>query len=134
MIVASLAAFMSTFAATVNAAPAYIVNDIYKRFLNPHATPKTYVAMSYCASSGRAGCGTAFGLCFDIAQPYVEWIVDGTVRRLHVLRNVLKWYWWRFNGYGYFWRNAGRPPGAMAVGASTLLSTILHSDLSNSST
>ena len=30
-----LAAFMSNFAATINAAPAYIVNDIYKRFINP---------------------------------------------------------------------------------------------------
>jgi Na+(H+)/acetate symporter ActP len=24
------------------------------------------------------------------------------VGRLHA-SNVLKWYWWRFNGYGYFW-------------------------------
>ena len=31
-----LAAFMSNFAATINAAPAYIVNDIYKRFINPN--------------------------------------------------------------------------------------------------
>ena len=30
-----LAAFMSNFAATINAAPAYLVNDIYKRFINP---------------------------------------------------------------------------------------------------
>ena len=30
-----LAAFMSNFAATINAAPAYIVNDIYMRFINP---------------------------------------------------------------------------------------------------
>ena len=29
------AAFMSNFAATLNAAPAYVVNDIYKRFINP---------------------------------------------------------------------------------------------------
>ncbi|MCG3120347.1 MAG: hypothetical protein ALAOOOJD_03006 [bacterium] len=21
----------------------------------------------------------------------------------YVASNVLKWYWWRFNGYGYFW-------------------------------
>ena len=27
-----LAAFMSNFAATINAAPAYVVNDIYKRY------------------------------------------------------------------------------------------------------
>ena len=37
LIAALLAAFMSTYAATVNAAPAYVVNDIYKRYLRPHA-------------------------------------------------------------------------------------------------
>jgi Na+/proline symporter len=42
-----IAAFMSNFAATVNAAPAYIVNDIYKRYINPNAEPKKYVRMSY---------------------------------------------------------------------------------------
>ena len=36
LIAALLAAFMSTYAATVNAAPAYIVNDIYKRYINPN--------------------------------------------------------------------------------------------------
>ena len=35
-----IAAFMSNFAATVNAAPAYIVNDIYKRYINPDAEEK----------------------------------------------------------------------------------------------
>jgi Na+/proline symporter len=45
-----LAAFMSNFAATVNAAPPYIVNDIYRRFINPHASEKTYVRLSYAAS------------------------------------------------------------------------------------
>jgi Na+/proline symporter len=34
-----IAAFMSNFA-TVNAAPAYIVNDIYKRYINPNADAK----------------------------------------------------------------------------------------------
>ncbi|OYV84776.1 MAG: sodium:solute symporter, partial [Ignavibacteriae bacterium 37-53-5] len=42
-----IAAFMSNFAATVNAAPAYIVNDIYKRYINPNADPKVYVNWSY---------------------------------------------------------------------------------------
>ncbi len=41
---------MSNFAATVNAAPPYFVNDIYKRFINPDAAPKTYVRLSYLAS------------------------------------------------------------------------------------
>jgi hypothetical protein len=30
------------------------------------------------------------------------WIVGGLYGG-YVLANVLKWYWWRFNGYGYFW-------------------------------
>ena len=33
-----LAAFMSTFSAFVNAGPAYIVNDIYKKYFKPEAT------------------------------------------------------------------------------------------------
>ncbi|MHC5123162.1 MAG: sodium:solute symporter family protein, partial [Planctomycetota bacterium] len=43
LIAGLLAAFMSTFAATVNAAPPYSVNDIYKRYINPNADPKKYV-------------------------------------------------------------------------------------------
>jgi SSS family solute:Na+ symporter len=35
---------------TVNAAPPYFVNDIYKRFINPNAKPKTYVRLSYLSS------------------------------------------------------------------------------------
>ena len=38
-----MAAFMSNFAATLNAAPAYIVNDIYKRFINSNASGKREV-------------------------------------------------------------------------------------------
>ena len=39
-----LAAFMSTFSATVNAGGAYLVNDLYKRYLNKDGTPRHYVA------------------------------------------------------------------------------------------
>ena len=45
-----LAAFMSTFASTVNAAPAYLVNDIYKRYINPEASNKRLVYASYAIS------------------------------------------------------------------------------------
>ena len=44
------AAFMSNFAATLNAAPAYVVNDIYKRFINPNAGGKKEVALSRIVS------------------------------------------------------------------------------------
>ncbi len=57
-----MAAFMSNFAATINAAPAYIVNDIYKRFINPNASAKTYVRLSRLASLAVLVVGVIFGL------------------------------------------------------------------------
>ena len=61
LISALLAAFMSTYAATVNAAPAYVVNDIYKRYINPNASDRRYVWMSYVVSITVVTVGTAIG-------------------------------------------------------------------------
>ena len=41
---------MSNFAATVNAAPAYLVNDIYKRYIKPNAGGKKEVGLSRIVS------------------------------------------------------------------------------------
>lgn len=97
-----LAAFMSNFAATINAAPAYIVNDIYKRFINPAVPPKTQVTMSRIACVVVLGIGILFGLLATRITDIMMWIV-GALYGGYVMANVLKWYWWRFNGYGYFW-------------------------------
>lgn len=97
-----LAAFMSTFAATVNAAPAYIVNDIYKRFINPHASEKKYVYMSYICSFAVVVVGVTFGFFVDSIDSATQWIVNALWGG-YTAANLLKWIWWRFNGYGYFW-------------------------------
>jgi SSS family solute:Na+ symporter len=97
-----LAAFMSNFAATVNAAPAYIVNDIYKRFINPNAHPKKYVRLSYITSIAVVIVGIAVGFAIESINNVVLWIT-GALWGGYTASNVLKWYWWRFNGYGYFW-------------------------------
>lgn len=98
-----IAAFMSTFAATVNAAPAYIVNDIYKRYINPNATDKQYVKMSYIISLAVVVAGISFGLfVVESIDSVTQWIVS-SLWGGYAAANVLKWYWWRFNGFGYFW-------------------------------
>jgi hypothetical protein len=44
----------------------------------------------------------------------LQWIVSGLYGS-YVAANVLKWYWWRFNGHGFFYgmlgglRLAGEP-------------------------
>jgi SSS family solute:Na+ symporter len=102
LIAGLLSAFMSTFAATVNAAPAYIVNDIYKRFINPNASDKKYIWLSYISSVGMVAVGIAFGFVVESINQIVMWIVSALYGG-YATANLLKWYWWRFNGFGYFW-------------------------------
>jgi Na+/proline symporter len=97
-----LAAFMSTYAATINAAPAYVVNDIYKRFINPNAEPKKYLRLSYLVSIVFVLIGFAFGLIVESINQVTLWIVNALYGG-YTAANLLKWYWWRLNGYGYFW-------------------------------
>ncbi len=114
LIAGLLAAFMSSFAAAVNAAPAYLVNDIYKRYINAHASDKQYVRMSYLCSLGVVILGTLFGFFLDSLNEVIDWLVAALYGG-YTAANLLKWYWWRFNGYGYFWGMAGGIAAAMIL-------------------
>ena len=116
-----LAAFMSTFAATVNAAPVYFVNDVYKKYLNPNAAPKTYVYLSYLVSLLVVITGIGFGFVIESINEIMQWIF-GALFGGYAAANILKWHWWRFNGYGFFW-------GMMAGLISSLLMPVIMPDL-----
>jgi len=97
-----LAAFMSTFDSTVNAGAAYIVNDIYKRYVNPDAPAKRYVRFSYLASILLVIVSVVIGIFkIESIHDITKWITFGLYGG-YVAPNILKWHWWRFNGYGYF--------------------------------
>ena len=114
LIAGLLAAYMSNFAATVNAAPPYFVNDIYKRFINPHASPKTYVRLSYLSSFVVVLLGVLLGWYVTSVNNVVIWIVTALWGG-YTASNVLKWYWWRFNGYGYFWGMVAGMTSALTI-------------------
>lgn len=97
-----LSAFISTFAATVNAAPAYIVNDIYLRYINPKASNKRLIYLSYAISALVVVLSTIIGLLIANINVVILWITSALWGG-YTAANLLKWYWWRFNGYGYFW-------------------------------
>ncbi|AZQ59300.1 sodium:solute symporter [Maribacter sp. MJ134] len=97
-----LAAFMSTFSAFVNAGPAYIVNDIYKKYFKPQATDKHYVKVSHIASFLIVLLGVCMGFFADSINSLTLWITSALFGG-YVASNFLKWIWWRFNGWGYFW-------------------------------
>ncbi len=114
LIAGLLAAFMANFAATVNAAPPYFVNDIYKRYIRPDASPRTYVRLSYLASFAVVVIGVLIGWNVASVNSVVIWIVSGLWGG-YTASNVLKWYWWRFNGFGYFWGMVAGIASALAL-------------------
>ena len=97
-----LAAFMSTFSAFVNAGPAYIVNDIYKKYFKPNASSKHYLKASHIASFSVVSLGVFMGFFADSINSLTLWITSALFGG-YVASNFLKWIWWRFNGWGYFW-------------------------------
>lgn len=97
-----LAAFMSTFAGTLNAAQAYIVNDIYLKYLRPNATKKQTSRTNYTTGIIVVAVSIIFGVFALDVNAILQWIVSA-LWGSYVASNVLKWYWWRFNGSGFFW-------------------------------
>lgn len=112
LIAALLASFMSTFVSTVNSGAAYVVNDIYKHYVNPDAPAKRYVWAGWITSSAVILLGIVFGFVMtkDV-HSVTKWIVSSLIPAF-VAPNVIKWHWWRFNGYGFF---AGMVAGTAAA-------------------
>ncbi len=97
-----LAAFNSTFAGTLNAAQAYVVNDIYLRYIKPKASNAQIKNVNYLTGIFIVIISIIFGIFAQSVNSLLQWIVSALYGS-YVVSNVLKWYWWRFNGYGYFW-------------------------------
>lgn len=97
-----LGAFMGTFSGTVNAAQAYIVNDIYLKYINPHASTKKIISMNYVTGVMVVAVGVTLGFFTKNVNSILQWIVSGLYGG-YVAANVLKWYWWRFNATGFFY-------------------------------
>lgn len=96
-----LGAFMGTFSGTLNAAQAYIVNDIYLKYFNKDASNKKVMRMNYLSGVVVVVIGIFFGFMANNVNDILQWIVGGLYGG-YVAANCLKWYWWRFNANGFF--------------------------------
>ena len=114
-----LAAFMGTFAGTLNAAQAYIVNDIYLKYVNPGASSKRTVSMNYVVGLAVVAVSIVLGLFAGDVNTILQWIVSALYGG-YVAANVLRWHWWRFNAGGFFW---GMFTGTLAALVMPLLTT-----------
>ena len=100
MLAALLSGFLATFSSTVNGGAAYLVKDIYQRYINPEADNKTLVRVSYVSSALLILTGLIISIFGSSINTAFLWIF-GTLAAGILPPNVLRWYWWRLNGQGY---------------------------------
>lgn len=97
-----LAAFMSTFSGTLNAAQAYVTNDIYLKYIKPNASKNTVKWANYIVGLVVVVVSMYLGIQAKNVNQVLQLIVSALWGG-YTASNVLKWYWWRFNANGYFW-------------------------------
>ena len=95
-----LAAAMSTYVAIVNSGAAYWVNDLYQRFIKPEATNKELILHSRIASVAIVILGLMSTYLFTSLNDVWGFLTMGFGVGL-IVPQFIRWYWWRFNGYGY---------------------------------
>ncbi|MFA6241062.1 MAG: hypothetical protein WC655_09040 [Candidatus Hydrogenedentales bacterium] len=100
VLAALLSGFLATFNSTVNGGASYIVKDIYHKYLNPRATQRQLIVASYVSSALLIVLGVCVGFAANSINQMFTWIM-GTLGAGVLLPNVLRWYWWRMNGWGY---------------------------------
>ncbi|MFP4548512.1 MAG: sodium:solute symporter family transporter [Fidelibacterota bacterium] len=95
-----MAAGMSTFDSVINSGASYWVKDIYQAFINPNATEKQLMLHSRLASVLMVVIGLFLTLVITNINEIWAWITMSIGAGL-IIPLLLRWYWWRLNGYGF---------------------------------
>ena len=109
-----LAAFMSTFSSTVNSGAAFIVRDIWQQYCRPNASDHESIKFSYLATVLLVAVGIAIGFMGQSIAKIWGWMMMALGAGV-IMPNVLRWYWWRLNGWGYACGALGGMVLALAV-------------------
>ena len=90
-----IAAYMSTMSSQVNWGASYVVNDFYKRIINPEASEKQLVFV-----------GRAATVALMVAAGLFALLLESAIQGFNILLSVgagtgllflLRWFWWRIN-------------------------------------
>ena len=100
LIAGLMSAAMSTFVSIVNAGASYWVNDIYRSFINPGASEKKLVNQSRLASIMVVVGGLVLTLFITSINQIWGWLTMSMGAGL-IVPLIIRWYWWRLNGYGF---------------------------------
>ncbi|MFC1694009.1 sodium:solute symporter family protein [Candidatus Latescibacterota bacterium] len=95
-----LAAFMSTFSATINSAASFVVRDLVQPLLKRQASQKHLIVYSRISTVAVVIIGIAVGYQAQSIAQIWNWIMMALGAGV-IIPNVLRWYWWRVTGWGY---------------------------------
>ena len=99
VLAALMAAFMSTFSSCINAAASMVVRDLIHPF-KPSLDDRTLVHLSYVVTVTAVLMGITVGYNEGSIKGIWEWMIVGLIGG-SLIPNVLRWHWWRLNGWGY---------------------------------
>ncbi len=97
LLVAFFSAFMSTLSTQINWGASYIVNDFYKRFIKPDASPGHYTLVSRIGTIILLLCGGLVSLF--VTQVEEAWKLMLALGAGTGMVFILRWYWWRINAW-----------------------------------
>lgn len=101
LLVSSLAGYMAAISSIGNWAASYLVNDIYRRSLRPHASQGELVSASRVISGLLLVAAFAWGAMINPSQ-LEKWIlfINSSLIVFSLPLAWLKWFWWRTNAVG----------------------------------
>ncbi|MFH1728212.1 MAG: sodium:solute symporter family protein [Pseudomonadota bacterium] len=97
VLAAMIAALMSTIDTHINMGASYIVNDIYKRFINPEGDEKHYVLVSRIATVLMLLIAVVIAMNLDSVKSAWYWL--SMLLAGYGFVTVIRWFWWRLNAW-----------------------------------
>ena len=98
LVAALLAAFISTITTLFNWGSSYLMNDVYRRFINKDASDRTYVMMGRVATAIIAAAGAYISLKADSILQLLS--LSYVLGAGGIIIAFSQWFWWRLNRYG----------------------------------
>ncbi len=99
LLIALIAAAMSTFDSQVNTAIGFFTVDVYRVFVRPRASNRELMLASYTCGLVIIAAGFMMAYYVENINDIWGWIVMGLGGALSI-PSVLRLYWWRFNAWG----------------------------------
>jgi len=100
ILVALIAASMSTFDSNLNRATGFLVRDVYQAYIRPRAANKELMIASYLGGLFIVIVGFLLATTTESINDIWVWIIMGLGAGL-IIPRALRFYWWRFNGGGF---------------------------------